>query len=91
MRYKLLEIERTEIGKRLGKLALEEVATLVKPDTILAWHHKFVARKSDGSKQLKTSGRPISWSRTSVCPMIRAGNAVLRVTNGSWTTQRLRS
>ena len=29
-----------EIGQRLGKQALEEVATVVKPDTILAWHRK---------------------------------------------------
>jgi hypothetical protein len=27
-----------EIGKKLGKQALEEIATIVKPDTILAWH-----------------------------------------------------
>jgi putative transposase len=46
------------IGKRLSKQALEEVATLVKPDTILAWHRKFVAQKFDGSKQRKTPGRP---------------------------------
>ena len=26
-----------EIGKRLGKQALAEVATIVKPDTILGW------------------------------------------------------
>jgi hypothetical protein len=33
-----------EIGKKLGKQALEEVASIVKPDTILAWHRKLVAR-----------------------------------------------
>src|SRR6266849_263038 len=27
-----------EIGQRLGKQALQEVAKIVKPDTILAWH-----------------------------------------------------
>src|SRR5262245_16671305 len=47
-----------EIGKRLGKQALEEVATIVKPETILAWHHKLVAQKFDGSRQRKTPGRP---------------------------------
>jgi hypothetical protein len=26
-----------EIGKRLGKQALEDIATIVKPETILAW------------------------------------------------------
>src|SRR5262249_3137187 len=32
---------------------------------------------------------PFSWSRASVCPMNRAGNAPQRVTNGSRTTRRL--
>jgi putative transposase len=35
-----------EIGQKLGKQALEEVAKIVKPDTILAWHRKLVAKKS---------------------------------------------
>ena len=47
-----------EIGKKLGKKALNEVATIVKPDTILAWHRRFVAKKFDGSKQHKAPGRP---------------------------------
>jgi putative transposase len=47
-----------EIGKKLGKQALEEVASIVKPDTILAWHRKLVAQKFDGSKQRKAPGRP---------------------------------
>ena len=46
------------IGQQLGKKALEEVATIVKPDTILAWHRKLVAQKFDGSKQRKPPGRP---------------------------------
>ena len=47
-----------EIGQKLGKKALEEVATIVKPDTILAWHRKLVAQKFDGSQQRKALGRP---------------------------------
>jgi putative transposase len=47
-----------EIGKRLGRKA-EEVASIVKPDTILAWHRTLVAQKFDGSQQRKTPGRPI--------------------------------
>jgi putative transposase len=46
------------IGKKLGKHALEEVATIAKPDTILAWHRKLVAQKFDGSQQRKPPGRP---------------------------------
>jgi hypothetical protein len=47
-----------EIGQKLGKQTLEEVASLVKPNTILAWHRKLVAQKFDGSKYRKASGRP---------------------------------
>jgi putative transposase len=49
-----------KIGKRLGRKALAEVASIVKPDTILAWHRALVAQKFDGSQQRKTPGRPIT-------------------------------
>ena len=48
-----------EIGQKLGKQALAEVATIVKPDTILAWHRKLVAQKFDGSTRRKAPGRPM--------------------------------
>jgi len=60
-RVRLSDGERkalAEIGHRLGKQALQEVATIVKPDTILGWHRTLVAQKFDGSKQRKTFGRP---------------------------------
>jgi putative transposase len=60
-RVQLTDAERqtlAEIGKKLGKHALEEIATIVKPATILAWHRKLVAQKFDGSKQRKAVGRP---------------------------------
>ena len=48
----------TEIGQKLGKKALEEVAHIIKPDTILGWHRRLAAEKFDGSKQQKSLGRP---------------------------------
>ena len=46
-------------GKILGRKALQEVATIVKPDTILRWHRMLVAQKWDYSKQkTKKPGRP---------------------------------
>ena len=60
-RLRLSDGERkalAEIGQKLGKQALAEVATLVKPDTILAWYRKLVAQKFDGSKQRQAPGRP---------------------------------
>ena len=50
-------ISLAKIGKALGKKALEEVATIVKPATILGWHRKLVAKKFDGSKN-RGPGRP---------------------------------
>src|SRR5512145_1609507 len=47
-----------ELGKKLGRRALEEVASIVTPDTILAWHRKLIAQKFDGSSQRKSAGRP---------------------------------
>jgi putative transposase len=60
-RVHLTDAERknlAEIGKQLGKKALEEVAHIVKPDTILGWHRTLVAQKFDGSQPRKTLGRP---------------------------------
>src|SRR5215467_2394551 len=60
-RVRLTDGERktiAEIGRKLGKQALQEVATIVKPDTILGWHRKLVAQKFDGSQQRKPPGRP---------------------------------
>ena len=58
---KLSDADRStlgEIGHRLGRTALAEVATVAKPDTILAWYRKLVAHKFDGSKARRGPGRP---------------------------------
>src|SRR5712691_1059602 len=47
-----------EIGTRLGRKSLQQVACVAKPDTILAWYRKLVARKFDGSRQRSYPGRP---------------------------------
>src|SRR5262249_15006368 len=61
-RLKLSDAERAtlgEIGHRLGRKVLGEVAnTAARPDTILAWYRKLVARKFDGSKARRSLGRP---------------------------------
>jgi putative transposase len=60
-RVKLSDVERAtlaEIGHRLGRKALAEVATVARPDTILAWHRQLVAGKFDGSKARRSPGRP---------------------------------
>ena len=47
-----------EIGYRLGRKALVDVANVVKPETILGWYRKLVAQKFDGSKARGAVGRP---------------------------------
>ncbi len=59
-RVRLTDRERiglAEIGKQLGRRALEEAATIVKPDTILGWHRRLIAKKFDGSKN-RGPGQP---------------------------------
>ena len=46
------------IATRLGRKALQEIACIAKPDTILAWYRKLVAQKFDGSKKRGLAGRP---------------------------------
>ena len=60
-RLRLSDPERStlaEIGKRLGRKALAQVACVAKPDTILAWYGKLIAKKFDGSKYRRYPGRP---------------------------------
>ena len=60
-RLRLSDAERAtlgEIGRRLGRKVLGEVANVAQPATILAWYRRLVARKFDGSKERRTPGRP---------------------------------
>ncbi|MCP4042462.1 MAG: helix-turn-helix domain-containing protein, partial [Gammaproteobacteria bacterium] len=47
-----------EIAPRLGPKALEDVANVMKPDTIMGWYRRLIARKFDGSKSRCYPGRP---------------------------------
>jgi hypothetical protein len=61
IRLRLTDAERVtlaEIAHRLGRKALEDVANAAKPDTIMGWYRRLVARKFDGSKSRRYPGRP---------------------------------
>jgi putative transposase len=44
-------------AKLVGRRVLDEIADLVTPDTLLAWHRKLIAKKYDGSGK-RGPGRP---------------------------------
>ena len=85
-RVRLRDGERkalAEIGHKLGKQALKDVATIVKPDTILAWHRKLVAQKFDGSHQRSAPGRP------PIDPELEALVVRMAQENRSWGYDRI--
>src|SRR5262250_2157161 len=47
-----------EIAHRLGRNALDELAAVARPETLMAWYRKLIAKKFDGSKNRKSWGRP---------------------------------
>jgi hypothetical protein len=60
-RLRLADAERStlaEIAKRLGRQALQDIARVAKPETLLAWYRRLVARKFDGSRRRAYPGRP---------------------------------
>ena len=85
-RVRLTDSERktlAEIGQKLGKKALQEVATIVKPDTIRGWHRRLVAQKFDGSTQRKAAGRPL------LDPEVEALIIRMAQENRSWGYDRI--
>lgn len=59
-RLRLTDNQRRRLAakaKGLGRKILSEVATLVTPETLLAWHRKLIAQKYDGSRK-RGLGRP---------------------------------
>ena len=47
-----------EIAHRLGRNALDELAATARPETLMAWYRKLIAKKFDGSMYRKSRGRP---------------------------------
>jgi putative transposase len=72
-----------EIGRRLGRKMLAEVACVAKPDTILAWYRKLVAEKFDGSKHRQYPGRP------TVPPEVEAVIVKIARENTGWGYDRI--
>jgi putative transposase len=85
-RVKLTDSERkalAEIGAKLGKQALAEMATVAQSDTILAWHRKFANQTVD------TSAPPQSVGRPRVAPEIEQWVIRMARENRSWGYDRI--
>ena len=85
-RLRLSDEQRRRLAvkaKKLGRKVLFEVASLVTPDTLLAWHRKLIARKYDGS-QRRGPGRPRVMHR------IRELVVRLAQENSTWGYTRIR-
>ena len=85
-RLRLSDPERVtlaEIGKRLGRKALREVARVAKLDTILAWYRRLVAEKFDGSQHRQYPGRP------KVPPEVEALVVRMARENSGWGYDRI--
>jgi hypothetical protein len=52
-------------AKRIGRKVLHRVATIVTPETLLAWHRRLIAKKYDGTAN-RGPGRPPTSSEIAV-------------------------
>jgi transposase InsO family protein len=85
-RLRLSNPERSalaEIGKRLGRKALAQVAQVAKPETILAWYRRLISRKFDGSKYRSYPGRP------RIAPELEALILKMAKENSGWGYDRI--
>ena len=60
-RFRFTDDHRRRLAARakiLGRKLLTQVATMVTPETLLAWHRKLIAKKYDGNA-FRTPGRPM--------------------------------
>ncbi len=73
------------IGKKLGRKLLQDVASIVTPDTILRWHRQLVARKFDTSDRRAAAvpGRPPT-DPAAVMQVLRLANE-----NPAWGYRRI--
>jgi putative transposase len=84
-RVRLNDDQRRRLAARakgLGRKLLAEVATIVTPQTLLAWHRKLIAQKYDGSGK-RGPGRP----RTA--QQIEALVVQMAHENGDWGYRRI--
>ena len=76
-------IDLAKVGKQLGRKVLSEVAQIVRPETILGWHRRLVAKKFDGSRERDAA--KLAPKAASIEPLVLK----LAGENRSWGYRRL--
>src|SRR5262249_16342023 len=61
-------------AKKLGRQLLAHVATIVTPETLLAWHRKLIAQKYDGSSFRVPGRRPTGKEMAALIVRMAEGN-----------------
>ena len=87
-RLRLTDDQRRRLaakGKALGRAVLDALATIVTPDTILAWHRRLIAAKWTHTPKTKQPGRP------PVMAKIRELTVRMARDNAGWGYSRLQS
>jgi putative transposase len=69
-------------AKKIGRRLLNQVATIVTPETLLAWHRRLIAKKYDGSAN-RRPGRPRTAAEIATL-VVRMANE-----NRSWGYRRI--
>src|ERR1700693_2821387 len=99
-RVRLNDDQRRRLAARakgLGRKLLVEVATIVTPETLLAWHRKLIARKYDGSGKRGPGDRAprerlrlwwCEWQRRTGIGVIGASRARCRIWGTKWPAAR---
>jgi hypothetical protein len=84
-RLRFTDDQRRRLGAKartLGRRLLREIATIVTPDTLLAWHRTLIAKRYDGSTR-RGPGRP------PVMAEIRALIVRMATENRAWGYTRI--
>ena len=71
-----------EKAKRLGRKVLNDIASIVAPDTLMAWHRKLIAMKWDHTDK-RGPGRPRIMSNIAALIVRMASETVLGAIPGS--------
>src|SRR6266403_5322075 len=70
-------------GKAIGRKALARFASIVTPDTLLAWHRRLIAKKYDSSKK-RTPGRPLTAADIREL-VLKIAHGVIRAFKALWS------